>query len=92
MPVYVYRVIPTDPQVSEERFEVRQSIHDPPLTQHPETGRPVQRVICAPQIGKSIGNTDIAAAGFTKYKRTSDGSYERLAGGGGPERLDPRGS
>jgi hypothetical protein len=49
-------------------------------------------VILPPQIASPKGNSDIAAAGFTKYKRTSDGSYERQAGSGGPERLNPRGS
>jgi hypothetical protein len=92
MPTYVYRVINDDPQAPEETFEVRQSIHDPPLTVHPESGKPVERVILPPQIASPKGNSDIAAAGFTKYKRTSDGSYERQAGSGGPERLNPRGS
>ena len=91
MPTYVYRVIASDPNAPEQLFEVRQSIHDAPLTVHPETGRPVERVILPPRIGKSIGNSDIAAAGLTKYKRMSDGSYERQAGSGGPSHLDPRG-
>lgn len=46
MPTYVYETIPVagdgrEPQV----FEHRQSIHDEPLTAHPETGQPVRRVI-----------------------------------------------
>ena len=92
MPTYVYRIIPSDPQAPEQRFEIRQSIHDAPLTVHPETGQPVERVILAPQIASPKGNSEIAAAGFTKYKRTSDGSYERQAGSGGPSHIDPRGS
>jgi hypothetical protein len=90
MPTYVYRVVrgPGD-SGPEETFEIRQSMHDAPLTKHPETGEPVERVICAPQIAKPTGDSQIAAAGFTKYKRTSDGSYERLAGSQGPERLNP---
>ena len=90
MPIYVYRVIQEDPQAPEEIFEIRQSIHDVALTAHPETGRPVERVILPPQIASPTGNSDIAAAGFTKYKRTSDGTYERQAGGGGPARVNPR--
>jgi hypothetical protein len=70
---------------------VRQSIHDPALTTHPETGEPVERVICAPNIsvGK-LGNADLNAKGFTKYQRMSDGTYERQTGSGGPKHVDPQ--
>jgi len=40
MPTYVYKGLE-----SGEYFEVEQSIHDDPLTHHPETGEPVKRVI-----------------------------------------------
>jgi len=40
MPTYVYKGLETG-----EYFEVEQSIHDDPLTHHPETGEPVKRVI-----------------------------------------------
>ncbi len=40
MPVYVYKGLN-----SGEYFEVEQSIHDEPLSRHPETGEPVKRVI-----------------------------------------------
>jgi hypothetical protein len=75
----------------EETFEVRQSIHDAALTKHPETGEPVERVICAPAIASSkLGTADLNAAGFTKYKRMSDGTYERQAGSAGPKHVDPQ--
>lgn len=95
MPVYVYRIVrPKSSAASDivdETFEVTQSMHDPPLTRHPETGEPVKRVLTAPHIASGrLGNAHIANAGMTKYKRMSDGTYERQAGGGGPERLDPR--
>ena len=90
MPTYVYRVVQSDPDAPEQTFEIRQSIHDAPLTVHPETGQSVERVILPPQIASPTGNSDIAAAGFTKYKRTSDGTYERQAGSGGPSRVNPR--
>ena len=99
MPLYVYRIIRSTPggrrdgdaARAEETFEVRQSIHDPPLTKHPETGEPVERVICAPAIASSkLGNAELGAAGFTKYKRRSDGTYEREAGRAGPKHVDPR--
>ena len=91
MPTYVYRIVSSDPKAPERTFEVRQSMKDAPLTVHPETGEAVERVICAPAVTTPRGNSDIAAAGFTKYKKTSDGSYERLAGNQGPSHIrNPR--
>lgn len=45
MTTYVYETIPSDPAVMPQRFEIQQSMHDAPLTKHPETGEPVRRVI-----------------------------------------------
>ena len=92
MPTYVYRVIrPDGAGAAEETFEVRQSMNDAPLTTHPETGEPVERVICPPNIsvGK-LGNAALSSAGFTKYTKRSDGTYEREAGSGGPKHVDPQ--
>jgi predicted nucleic acid-binding Zn ribbon protein len=50
MPTYVYRIVSKDPKTPERTFEIRQSMKDAPLTAHPETGEPVERVICAPQV------------------------------------------
>jgi hypothetical protein len=91
MPFYVYRVI-RDLAVEgeDETFEIRQSINDPPLTLHPLSGAPVERVPCVPNIAASkLGNAAINSAGFTKYVKTSDGSYERQAGSGGPKIVNP---
>ena len=45
MATYVYETIPRRPGAEPERFEIRQSMKDAPLTQHPLTGEPVRRVI-----------------------------------------------
>lgn len=45
MTTYVYETIPQNPGAKPRRFEVQQSMKDAPLTQHPETGEPVRRVI-----------------------------------------------
>ncbi len=45
MTTYVYETIPSRPGAPVQRFEVRQSMQDQPLTKHPETGEPVRRVI-----------------------------------------------
>ena len=45
MPTYVYETVPSSPNDSVERFELRQHISDPPLDAHPTSGVPVRRVI-----------------------------------------------
>ena len=95
MPIYVYRIAgsqaPDSPNDAPATFEVRQSIHDAPLTHHPETGEPVERVLCPPTIGRgAVGNSQLANAGMTKYVRTGDGTYEKQAGRG-PKHVNPHG-
>jgi hypothetical protein len=95
MPVYVYRIVKASTSRNSNddaaTFEVRQSIHDPPLTHHPETGEPVERVLFPPMIGRgALGNSSLANAGMTKYVRTSDGTYEKQTGRG-PKHVNPHG-
>jgi hypothetical protein len=92
MPLYVYRILRANTPADQcETFEVHQSIHKPALTRHPKTGEPVERVLFPPIIARgAVGDSEIAQAGFTKYKRTSDGTYERQAGKG-PKRIERRG-
>jgi predicted nucleic acid-binding Zn ribbon protein len=45
MPIYVYETIPEAAGTTPERFEVRQSMSEAPLTRHPEHGTPVRRVL-----------------------------------------------
>ena len=45
MATYIYETIPATADEKPERFEVQQSMKDAPLTQHPESGKPVRRVI-----------------------------------------------
>lgn len=45
MPTYLYETLPAAANEIAERFEVKQSFSDPPLTTHPTTGMPVRRVI-----------------------------------------------
>jgi predicted nucleic acid-binding Zn ribbon protein len=86
MPLYVYQVI--EPDGSEgEVFEVLQSMSEEPLTAHPENGKPVRRLISAPNtISKfAAGNLSpsrLGSLGFTQYKKAGGGHYEKTAGGG----------
>ena len=49
MPTYIYET--TDPTKPIRNFEVKQSVHDDPLTRDPETGEAVRRII---SLGYSI--------------------------------------
>jgi len=45
MTTYIYETIPSNKDEEPKLFEIRQSMKDEPLTQHPETGEPIRRVI-----------------------------------------------
>jgi hypothetical protein len=91
MPTYVYEVISEDGQPG-ERLEVLQNISDPPLTQHPETGQPVRRVFTPPHIAGRFSpmrgdramkdDRKLERLGFTKYVKSSDGTYQKTVGQG----------
>lgn len=92
MPTYVYQVVRADGSLDEATtFEVVQSMRDEPLSVHPETGKPVRRVILAPNVAgdhtesamkKKLGDSNMERLGFTKYVKKDSGGYERAYGGG----------
>jgi predicted nucleic acid-binding Zn ribbon protein len=45
MTTYVYETIPKTPGEKPRHFEIKQSMKDAPLTNHPETGEPIRRVV-----------------------------------------------
>lgn len=45
MPTYEYETMPQSESEKPTQFEIRQRMADDPLTEHPETGQPVRRVI-----------------------------------------------
>jgi len=45
MPTYIYETIPEEPSEKPYRFELKQSITEETLTTHPETGRPIRKII-----------------------------------------------
>ncbi|WP_161882891.1 FmdB family zinc ribbon protein [Deinococcus alpinitundrae] len=84
MPTYVYRNL-----VTQEIFEVKQSMKDAAFTQHPETGEPVKRLVSAPAIAfkgsgfyandsraasKVSSSTSTAESGKTESGKTEAGS------------------
>lgn len=44
MPTYVYETIPQFEGEQPKRFEIRQSMKDAALTQHPDSGQPIRRI------------------------------------------------
>ncbi len=71
MPTYVYKGLK-----SGEYFEVEQSIHDDPLTHHPETGEPVKRVI------QPVGVIFKGSGWYVKDARSSGSQTEKKSEGG----------
>jgi predicted nucleic acid-binding Zn ribbon protein len=95
MPTYVYETLDKKGNGTGRTFEVFQSMKDPALTRHPETGQPVRRVPQAPGIttrghGDNKGvltNSNLERLGFTKYERKGKGYMERVAGKEGPRSI-----
>jgi predicted nucleic acid-binding Zn ribbon protein len=86
MPLYIYQVVEKD-GTEGEIFEVLQDMAEPPLTQHPENGKPVQRLLGTPSTMRrfasgKISDSNLDRLGFTKYQRSGDGTYEKTAGAG----------
>ena len=86
MPLYVYQVIEPD-GTDGEVFEVMQRMSDAPLTTHPDSGKPVRRLIAAPNAvtrygAANLSNDRLGKLGFTKYEKSGDGRYEKTAGSG----------
>lgn len=95
MPVYTYQIIHDD-GTEGETFDQVQSMSDPPLTEHPETGEKVVRVFQAPHIAgwgnerkakEMTSDKNLDRLGFTKYVRNGKGHYERTAGKEGPKNI-----
>ncbi|MES2793472.1 MAG: FmdB family transcriptional regulator [Planctomycetota bacterium] len=90
MPMYVYDVLDTDGSVCGS-FEIIQKITADPLTIHPETGQPLRMKMQAPFVGKKtngelpkadISDRNLEKLGFTKYKKSRQGGYEKVVGDG----------
>lgn len=86
MPLYVYQVIESDGSEGEV-FEVIQKMSDPELTVHPENGKPVRKLLAAPNTmtrygAGNLSNANLSRMGFTKYEKAGGGRYEKTAGSG----------
>jgi putative FmdB family regulatory protein len=86
MPIYAYKPEnKTECDYCEDGFDYLQKIADPHLTECPECGAPVKRIITAPNIAgssPSLSEENISKHGFTQYRKLEKGVYEKTAGKG----------
>src|SRR5271154_4557173 len=73
MPLYVYQVIEADGSDG-EIFEVLQRFSDEPLAVHPQNGKPVKKLLAAPNAvthfnGSNLSNQNLSKLGFTEYQK-----------------------
>ena len=86
MPIYEYAAIDKGCPHCEARFDVLQKMADDPLSQCPQCGAAVQRVISVPSV--AVGGSHLlkedhfSKHGFTQYKKAGGGVYEKTAGDG----------
>jgi putative FmdB family regulatory protein len=86
MPIYEYR------RPDGSTFELQQAFSEDPLTQDPDTGVPVERVLHAPAVhfkGKGFYNTDY---GTRKRQRETAASAEGSASGSSGDSASSDGS
>ena len=63
MTTYVYETIPSKAGEKPRYYEIKQSMSEAPLTTHPETGEPIQRVVLGGFGVLSGGSPDTGSAG-----------------------------
>ena len=66
MTTYVYETVPQSADEKPEYFEVKQAMTDAALTQHPQSGKPVRRVV--------LGGYGVLKTGASTAKQPSAGS------------------
>ncbi|MBS1718437.1 MAG: zinc ribbon domain-containing protein [Armatimonadetes bacterium] len=89
MPIYEYEPVDHDCKQCHGRFEMLQRVDEEALTVCPTCGKACRRVVSRPSFKMDTNTSPDKAAekGFTTYKRSGKGNYERVAGSGGPETL-----
>jgi putative FmdB family regulatory protein len=90
MPIYEYEHIEAPCEIG-RAFEVRQSIHDAPLTACPVCGGGVRKLISRFAVSMPKGNAQLKDLGFTKLVRRDDGVYENVTRRDGESRYMVRG-
>ena len=86
MPIYEYQAL-TDQTCAHCRngFELLQKLADAPLQDCPSCNSPVRRVVSAPNLtkpGPSLAPSNLEQHGFTQYRKSGKGVYQKTAGTG----------
>lgn len=84
MPIYEYEHVYDESEMCDHRFAVVQSVTEDDLQYCPFCGLEVKRVVSQVAIVKSVSfDADKAAKkGFSTWKRTAEGEWEKIAGVG----------
>ena len=80
MPLYEYELCEGECKICQGHFTLNRPMSRPPLTQCPLCRRPVKKIISntnTPKLTKPLSISDAKQSGFTVYKKTSLGEYER---------------
>ena len=90
MPLYDYAPKSGKCTKCHGRFEVMQRIAEAKLKRCPECKNPVERLVGPVAVHGNFStksDSKLKDLGMTKYVKTSDGSYERTVGQGGPKMI-----
>jgi len=86
MPIYEYRATAaSDCNFCRDGFEMMRKINDAELDKCPVCGISVTQIISAPNLAKSgpaLDTQNIEKHGFTQYRKSGKGVYEKTAGKG----------
>ena len=86
MPIYEYEHL-NEPCTWGKVFEVRQSIHDSPLTKCPHCASSARKLISHTSISTPKTNSELRDLGFTKLVRRDSGVYENVTAREGESRV-----
>lgn len=80
MPIYEYIAKSSGCSRCQGGFELIRTLSEPPLTNCPDCGAALRKLISPPSVGRSVSCLDDRAknAGFTKLKRLGKGEYEKV--------------
>jgi putative FmdB family regulatory protein len=86
MPTYEYEHVDKKGAACEDPFEAVQSIKEDAFTVCPTCGKPVKKLISRASfiMPMNMSTESTAAKGFTTYRKSGAGTYEK-AGGEGPD-------
>jgi len=84
MPIYEYEPVMKPCPMCADRFAVIQTLGEEPLTDCPQCGLPCRRVISrvTVKMKEDLSYQRAADRGFTTWKRTGAGQWEKVAGEG----------